>query len=70
MPGGVRGAHGLRSDTYSGKQVEKIDMRLVSGRSILQYPFGGSVITTLLDDSLPQPLLLAQGVFFAVVAPD
>lgn len=53
MPGGVRGTHGLRSDTYGGEQVEKISMRLVSGRGVLQYPRGGFMITTLLDDGLP-----------------
>ena len=36
----------------------------------MHYPCGGFVITTLLDDGLPQSFLLAQGVFFAVVAPD
>jgi hypothetical protein len=70
MPGGVRGTHGLRSDSYGGKQIEKIDLRLVSGRSVLQYPCGGFVITILLDDGFPPPFLLTQGVFFAVIAPD
>lgn len=70
MPGSVRGAHGLWSDSYSGKQVEEIGVRLVSGRSVLHYPCGGFVITTLLDYGLPQSFLLAKGVFFAVVAPD
>jgi hypothetical protein len=70
MPGGIRGAHGLRSDSYGGKQVEKIALRLVTLRSVLQYPFSGFLITTLLDDGLPKPLLLAQGVLFAVIAAD
>jgi hypothetical protein len=59
MPGGVRGAHGLRRDSYGGKQVKKITLRLVPLRSVLQYPFSGFLITTLLDDSLPEPFLLA-----------
>src|SRR5256885_119877 len=45
-------------------------MRFVSRRSALQYPLSGRVVTALLDDRLPQPFLLAQGIFFLIVAPD